>query len=228
MKKIKWMFLNVSLSITEIVQKMKSLTYTDIKGKGFIFDKVRDNEVTGRFVEKIISEEVIPVLYGEATTFERIEYRIVEFYITEKALPIIAIINPPRTLKPFAINMVKALGLGVSLDDMNIDPLLWVNSISKITPLELVQLELSQIKVDEHALARMQISSSKDLRKYYEKSFNNEKPPRIDKVHILMLHPNYSGKVKISRTGLVTIETKHERDVTDLLFNSLLKTYAEI
>ncbi|MDE9483273.1 hypothetical protein [Xenorhabdus bovienii] len=227
MKKIKWMLLNVSLSITDIVNKLKSSSYTDEKGKGFIFDKVRSDELVGRFVEKLTFEEVIPSLYGEATTFERVEYRIVEFFINKNTLPVIAIINPPRTLKPFAINLVKVLGLGVSLEEINIEPMVWVKSISKLTPLELIQIELSQIKIDEHALAKMQISSSKDLRNYYEKAFSDKNTSRVDKVHLFMISPNYPGKVKISRTGLVVIDTKHEKDMTDLLFRSLLETYAK-
>ncbi|MCG3469727.1 hypothetical protein L7750_04740 [Xenorhabdus bovienii] len=228
MKKIKWMLLNVSLSITDMVDKLKSSSYTDEKGKGFIFNKVRHNELVGRFVEKLTFEEVIPSLYGEVATFERVEYRIVEFYINENTLPVIAIINPPRTLKPFALNLVKILGLGVSLDEINIEPMVWVESISKLTPLELTQIELSQIKVNECALAKMQISSSKDLRSYYEKTFSDKSTSRVDKVHLFMISPNYPGKVKISRTGLVVIDTKHEKDMTDLLFRSLLETYVKI
>lgn len=225
MKKIKWMLLNVSLSILDIASKLKLHSYSDDKGTGFIFEKVRNDEIKGKYVEKITYQDTVPSLYGEQETFERIEYRIVDFYINENSLPIFAIINPPRTLKPFAGSLVKILGLGVSLEEIVIEPMRWVDSIGKLIPVDLVQIELSQIKVDEHAIAKMQVSSSRDLRKYYEKKFKEKTLSSVDRVHISLIGPLYNGKVKITRTGLVVFDTKNEKDLTEILFKALMESY---
>jgi hypothetical protein len=225
MKKIKWMLLNVSLSISDMVAKLKTQSYTDENGKGFLFDKIRDHEINGRYVEKITFQDTIPTLYGESSTFERIEYRVVEFYINKDSLPIIALINPPRSLKPFAISLVKTLGLGISLEEIDVEPISWVDSIATETPLDIIQIEISQMTVSPNALAKMQISSSKDLRDYYNNNFPEKNKSRVDRVIISVISPSYNGKVKITRSGLAIIDTKHEKDFTEVLYNSLIKTH---
>lgn len=225
MKRIKWMLLNASLSVLDIHSKLKSHSYSDDKRSGFIFERIRDDEIKGKYVEKVIYQDILPSLYGEQETVERTEYRIVDFYINERSLPIFAIIDPPRTLKSFAGSLVKLLGLGVSLEEIEIEPMRWVDSIGKLTPVDIVQIEISQIKVDEHAIAKMQVSSSRDLRKYYEQKFKEKKSSSVDRVYISLIGPLYNGKVKITRTGLVAFDTKNKNDFTEIIYKALMESY---
>lgn len=227
MKKIKWMLLNVSLSIPEIIAKLKTQSYSEGNGKGFLFEKIRDDEIKGKYVERITFQDTIPNLYGEPSTFERTDYRIVEFYIHQDSLPIIEITNPPRTLKPFAISLVKTLGLGISLEEIDVEPMIWASNIASIIPMSIVQIEISQIMVSESAVAKMQISSSKDLRSFYENDFPEKRKSRVDRVIISTIPSSYSGKLKLTRSGLAVIETKLERELTAILYQSLIISHSK-
>ncbi|HBR2076827.1 TPA: hypothetical protein L9M72_000423 [Klebsiella quasipneumoniae subsp. quasipneumoniae] len=216
MKKVKWIVLNNRFTLDETIEKLKKDPYTEEKGKGFIFEKIRDDFLQGRFVEKIITEEKVGSLYGETTTIERIDYRNTSFSIASQFLPIIAIINPPRTLKPFAQAIVKNIGLGVSLEEIEVNPFDWFEPLSQNLSLTITQLDISQVKVAEFALAKMQINSSHDLKQYFLKELK-DKDSRLERLTSLINDPDRQGKLKLFRNGMAHIESKGETDLINLL-----------
>ncbi|HDL8521602.1 TPA: hypothetical protein PXS10_004246 [Yersinia enterocolitica] len=220
MRKVKWMVLNSPLLLGEIVEKLSYDPFSEDKGSGFIFSKIRENEIQGRYVEKYTIEEKINNLYGEQTTIDRTEYRVTEFHIDKDSIPLIALINPPRTIKPFILAIVRNLGLGINLEEIEVNPFEWIEPLERKLPTKVIQIDLSQIRVAEFALAKMQISSTQDLKKHYFEKIKNKKG-RVDKLLISINSPEFSGKVKILRSGMVYIEMNHPSKFSDILFQSL-------
>lgn len=216
MKKVKWIVLNNRFTLAETIDKLNKDPFTESKGKGFIFEKIRDGFCQGRFVEKIITEDKIGSLYGDTTTVERIDYRSTTFSIDSKFLPIISITNPPRTLKPFAQAIVKNIGLGVSLEEIEISPFDWFETLSKHLSLTVTQLDISQVKVADFALAKMQINSSHDLKQYFMKELR-DKQSRLERLTASIHDPDHQGKLKLFRNGMAHIESKGEASLIELL-----------
>ena len=216
MKKVKWIVLNNRFTLAETIDKLNKDPFTESKGKGFIFEKIRDGFCQGRFVEKIITEDKIGSLYGDTTTVERIDYRSTTFSIDSKFLPIISITNPPRTLKPFAQAIVKNIGLGVSLEEIEISPFDWFETLSKNLSLTVTQLDISQVKVADFALAKMQINSSHDLKQYFMKELR-DKQSRLERLTASIHDPDHQGKLKLFRNGMAHIESKGEAGLIELL-----------
>lgn len=175
MKKVKWLKLNIRLEFETAVRRLSLDSFTEDKGKGFIFDKIRHDFANGRFVERIVYHDKIPSFDGSETTVERIEYRTTNFSVALDSLPVMQITNPPRTLKPFSQALVKNLGLGVSLEEIDINPIDWLNEISSSVNINLTQLDISRVRVSDYATAKMQIIGSSDLRKYYKEELEGKK-----------------------------------------------------
>lgn len=223
MKKVKWIVLNNRFTLTETIDKLNKDPFTESKGKGFIFEKIRDDFCQGRFVEKIITEDKIGSLYGDTTTVERIDYRSTAFSIDSKFLPIISITNPPRTLKPFAQAIVKNIGLGVSLEEIEISPFDWFENLSKYLSLTIAQLDISQVQVADFALAKMQINSTHDLKQYFMKELR-DKQSRLERLTASIHDPDHQGKLKLFRNGMAHIESKGEAGLIELLQINLMVT----
>ncbi|MCE0812928.1 hypothetical protein [Buttiauxella sp. S04-F03] len=222
MKKVKWIILNSRFSISETIEKLMNDPFTEHKGKGFIFDKSRKSNFHGRFIEKVISEDKVSNLYGDITTIERIDYRTTSFSIDEQFSPVVLIDNPPRTLKPFAQALVRNLGLGVSLEEIDVDPFTWFTALNENITLKILQLDVSQIQVAEFAVAKMQINSSNDLKKYFIDDLS-KKTLRLDRLTCSIHEQEFSGKLKLFRNGMAQIDARSERDLSELLFSSLMK-----
>ncbi|EKN5020703.1 hypothetical protein ACNSPB_26730 [Yersinia enterocolitica] len=220
MRKIKWIKIGSDFSMTQMAEKLLLDSFTEEKAKGFILNKVRNGFLQGRFIEKVIFEDRISSLFGEDTIIERVEYKITDFSFDEDSYPIAVITNPPRTLKPFANALVKNLGLGVSLEEVIVNPFIWISEISKKYPIAVNQIDISQMQVSEYALAKMQISSTKDLLDYYEKELA-KRQVRVDRVNLSISTPEFSGKFKVFRNGMVNIEVKNEKEFSFVLFNAL-------
>ncbi|EMI5489365.1 hypothetical protein REJ26_000423 [Providencia stuartii] len=222
MKKYKWISIKTDYSLEKLVEKLSLDPFTEEKGKGFIFNKVRKEYSHGKFVEKLIIQDKLPSLFGEEEIIERTEYRVTEFEINKEHLPIVSLINPPRTLKPFSIAFSKNLGLGVSIEDIEINPYYWALEINKYVDIKIIQVDLSQIKVSEYALAKMQINSTHDLNEYF-KANNEFKHSRIDRIICSILSPTFNGKIKLFRSGMSHVETKHENEISKILFDAMMR-----
>lgn len=221
MKKVKWIVLNNRFTLTETIDKLNKDPYTESKGKGFIFEKIRNDLCQGRFVERIITEDKLGTLHGDITTVERIDYRNTIFSIDSNFLPIISITNPPRTLKPFAQAIVKNIGLGVSLEEIDISPFDWFEALSKHLSLTVTQLDISQVKVADFALAKMQINSSHDLKQYFLNELR-DKQSRLERLTASIHDPEHQGKLKLFRNGMAHIESKGETGLIELLQRCLM------
>lgn len=222
MMKVKWIKINCQLSITEMAERLMTDSFTEDKGKGFIFDKYRPNYFHGRFIEKIITEDKISNLYGDLTPVERIEYRTTNFTVDKQFSPVVSIGNPPRTLKPFAQSLVKNLGLGISVEEIEVDPFSWYTHLCKRLTLRIILLEVSQIQVAEFALAKMQISSTNDLKKYFNDELSNKKL-RLDRLTCSIHSAEYIGKIKLFRNGMAQIDARAGKNLSELLFESLME-----
>ncbi|WP_213990608.1 hypothetical protein [Sodalis sp. dw_96] len=122
-----------------------------------------------------VANQITEEIYAEEIIIERLEYRTTEFNFREDCQPLIEFLNPPSTIKPFSIALVNNLGLGVSLDEIDINPVLWFEKISNNYPFRISQIDISQIAVTDAAIAKMQITSSKNLVKYYLSEVTNKK-----------------------------------------------------
>lgn len=222
MRKVKWMIFNSPFLLGDIGDRLKDKPFSEENGLGFIFTKIRKSELHGKFIEKYTIEEKIKKLYAEEIIIERLEYRTTEFNFREDCQPFIEFLNPPRTIKPFSIALVNNLGLGVSLDEIDIDPVLWFEKISINYPFRISQIDISQIAVTDAAIAKMQITSSKNLKKYYLSEVANKKN-RVDKIVISIESPTLTGKIKLSRTGMAHLDLNHENDILKVLLDALNK-----
>lgn len=222
MKKVKWLKLNIRLEFEAFVRRLSLDSFTEDKGKGFIFDKIRHDLAYGRFIERIVYHDTVFSFDGSETTVERIEYRTTNFSLALDSLPIMQITNPPRTLKPFSQALVKNLGLGVSLEEIDVNPIDWLNEISLSVNVNLTQLDVSRVRVADYATAKMQIIGNSDLRKYYKDELVGKKI-RIDRLVCSVNSLDYSGKLKITNGGLAYIDVRNEKDFIKIVFGSLKK-----
>ncbi len=223
MRKVKWLRIESPFPMNTMAEILSSDSFTEEKGHGFILSKVRKDQLNGKFVEKIVYEDKITSLYGEESFIERVEYKTTEFLFNEDSYPIAVIINPPRTLKPFANALVKNLGFGTSIEEIIIEPMKWIEEILKIQLVTIHQIDASQIQVSEFALAKMQVTSSKNLLSYYYDELSSKKI-RIDRLNVSISTSEHSGKFKLFRNGMANIEVRHEREFSNLLYNALIKS----
>lgn len=118
--------------------------------------------------------------------------------------------------------MVKNLGLGVSLEEIDINPIDWLNEISLNVNINLTQLDISRVRVSDYATAKMQIIGSSDLRKYYKNELEGKKI-RIDRIVCSVNSLEHSGKLKINNNGLAYIDVRNENEFIEIVFDSLKK-----
>jgi hypothetical protein len=146
MKKVKWLKLNIRLEFETAVRRLSLDSFTEDKGKGSFLIKYAMILQMGALSSVSFIMTKYQALTEAKLQLKRIEYRTTNFSVALDSLPVMQITNPPRTLKPFSQALVKNLGLGVSLEEIDINPIDWLNEISSSVNINLTQLDISRLE----------------------------------------------------------------------------------
>lgn len=73
------------------------------------------------------------------------------------------------------------------MEEIDINPINWLNEISSSVNINLTQLDISRVRVSDYATAKMQIIGSSDLRKYYKEELEGKKYELTD-LFALLIH----------------------------------------
>src|ERR1035438_8658397 len=72
-KRIRWFAAKWPIALRTLATKMKSHPFREDSLNGFIIERVRDNFINGRYVEKISYQETLTTPFGDQQIFDRTE-----------------------------------------------------------------------------------------------------------------------------------------------------------
>lgn len=164
MKKVKWLYADWPLPISDISKILLSNQYSDGRGHGFVLSSSGGAVISGKYIEKSFSKSIISDPFGNEVESIVVSYYVSKFNISESSL-LIELIDPPRSLRKFISRMHSLLGLGLELSDISVDPLVWLQRIESITSDVVVSnISSSGIRVQKDGLAKISVSGKKDIR----------------------------------------------------------------
>lgn len=220
MKKVKWLKINCNLSINEITKLLVQNSFDENKNDGYIFNKIRDDLIEGQFIEKYF---VLDKYYNFLNNYEevqKIEYKTTKFTICLEKILILTIFNPPRSIKPFLLSLVKQLGIGTSVEEIHINPVTWAEDAFSSISMEITQIDISNVMLNRFTSAKMYITGNQDLRPHYHSSLSQNSI--TDRVSLTVMSLNLKGKIKLFKTGMAHIDTNKNDIFVNMLRTSLL------
>lgn len=221
MKKVKWLKINCNLSINEITKLLLQNTFDENKNDGYIFDKIRNNIIEGQFIEKYFVLDKYYNFLDNYKEVQKIEYKTTKFTICLEKILILTIFNPPRSIKPFLLSLIKQLGIGTSIEEILINPLTWAEDAFSSISMEITQIDISNIMLNHFTSAKMYITGNQDLRSHYHSSFSQNSI--IDRISLIIMSLELKGKIKLFKTGMAHIDSNNNDSFIDMLKTSLVK-----
>jgi len=204
MKKIRWLFAEWPLPISNISKKLLSNQYSERKGQGFLLSSTGNNRITGKYVEKTTKKSVIVDPFGNETESIITSYYVSKFKI-ESSSRFLELSDPPRSLRRFISELHILLGLGLELSELSVDPLFWLDNIeSSLAPVTVTHISSSGIRVPKYGLAQISVSGKKDIRQEFSKLIDG-KPCNIDSIKFVGHIGNCHVSTELSKTGAAKI-----------------------
>ncbi|MQT81854.1 hypothetical protein [Pseudomonas helleri] len=217
----KWLNVEWPLSIAQLAARMKSMEFNSTLQHGFVIDKVRDDTLEARYIEKINYTDTITDPFGNESSFDRTEYRESAFRLT-KAPPSLEFINSPRSLQAVLSRFSEITDFTLSIEELKVDVLLWAEELLKAIggAAGLDSMQISKLELGNKAFAKVLISGEKDVKDACAQLIGNRKHI-LEKIRV-RLYPPLKGTIVLSNGGSATlnIEEVSER-VVRLLRDSL-------
>jgi hypothetical protein len=185
---------------------MKVNAFREDGMNGFIIERVRDNFINGRYVEKIAFQETLTTPFGEEQIFDRILYRQVEFTLFS-SFPNIELWDAPRSTQGYVSKLTELNNFNVALAPLSVDLLKWVSTFqAKIAnAVTIDSLQISGLELEPKVTARVSINAEKDVRDALQrlakgKSFD------LDRVQMKLIHEGQRIAIQLTNSGTAKID----------------------
>jgi hypothetical protein len=185
---------------------MKTHTFREDSVNGFIIDRVRDNFINGKYVEKISYQETLITPFGNEQVFDRVLYRQLEFNLFS-TFPNIEFWDAPRSTQGYVSKLMELNNFAVTLSPLSVDLLKWVAALQTLVDRKLTidSLQISGLDLEPNVTARISINGEKDVREALQRVTKGKKFD-LDRVQVKLLHEGQTINIQMANTGAVKLE----------------------
>ena len=150
MKRYRWLKARWPISMRVLAKQLRAKEFDGIQVEGFVLDRVRDDFIDARFVEKVEYDDIVTDPFGVESSFHRVEYRKCEF----KAMldgPGLELVDAPRTVQTMVSRLAEATDFALAISPLSVDVLAWATAVQHrlnvagvVDSLQVGAVELSQ------------------------------------------------------------------------------------
>ncbi len=201
MKRIRWLAGMWPLSMRQMAQRIRADALTPEKMSGFLITRIRESSIEARFIEKLVSEEVLTDPFGNEFRFERTSYIETAFRFADE-FPEVELLNPPRSIGPFCSRVLQICGFEAAWKDLNIDVLAWADNVQGQTGDRVIidRAHVRDVVIDEAVNFEATLSGTRDVRSSMRALLRGRKYT-LDRLNFSINSGGRAIRVQISTDG---------------------------
>lgn len=207
----RWYKAEWEISIRELAEKLKSNLFSESVLEGFVIDRVRDDSLEARFVERInvIEKSIDP--FGNDLLFERTEYKQTTFRASSY-WPGLELTNPPRGVQNLFMRLSELNDFKVVFAPLKLDVLKWADAFqNKANTTAIVDsLQITALTLQSNITAKVIIKGNVDVRESSE-NFTQGKKYNLQKIQLL-IQGSSPVRVVLTNEGAAKIEVSGSDD----------------
>lgn len=221
MKRVRWLRAPWPFTMPNLAASMKAHLFTIDSFDGFVIDRVRDDSVDGRYVEKFSYKENVIDPFGNQESFDRVSYRSTEFTLYSE-FPNIEIRNGYRNSRELLNKLQEICNFSVAIVPIDIGLLGLIERFQdKVNHKFIIDsLQISDFQLEAGINAKILIKGDKDVREAL-RNLSGERKFSLDKVQVKIPAGHKVVSINISNNGSVAIPEDYFSDFSILLRQSL-------
>jgi hypothetical protein len=221
MQRIRWFKADWPISLRALASKMRADPFKEDGVEGFIVDRVREDSVQGRFIEKISYKETIKSPFGEERVFDRIIYTQLEFNLTNN-FPHLELVDPPRSTQSYISKLLEFSNFALSVEPLSVDLIEWTNLFQATVKQDVTinSVHISGLEIQRGVTAKVVVTGDKDVRGALE-LIARKRQYRLEKVHLQVFSNGAAVPIYLSNSGSARLETLDVDEFLPALRSSL-------
>lgn len=221
MNRVRWLNAQWPSSMRTIGTKLRAMPFSEDSMDGFVIERVRDDFIEGRYIEKYIYQETISDPFGKEEVVERTGYRTTDFTLFSQ-FPYIELRNGQRSIKEFVNKLLQACNFTLVVTPMSVSLLEWVSSFQKITGEKVVvdSLQVSGVALEKGITGKILLKGDRDVREAVDNIVGGKKYT-LEKVQVKISSAGKSLSIHLANNGTAKIPPDHASGVLPLLRQSV-------
>ena len=221
MSRFRWYGASWPHSMRVMAKRLKSQPFDEDHADGFVIDRIRDDFVEARYVERVEYTDTITDPFGNELLYPRVDFRMCEFRISQEG-PGLELIDSPRSTQGMLSRLAEAADFSLAVISLKVDVLAWASSLQSIAEIDLLvdSLQIGSMELDRDIAAKVIIKGRKDVRDA-AKMLVNGKRHNLEKIQ-LRLRGKSKGTILLTNVGGAKIDVD-PRDETRVALRESLR-----
>jgi len=203
-----------------LAERLRSQSFEGEQVEGFVLDRVRDDFVDARFVEKIEYEDTVVDPFGVESTYHRVEYRKFEF----KAMlngPGLELVDAPRGVQTLVSRLAEVTDFALSISPLSVDVLAWATVVQERLNVAGVvdSLQVGAVELYKGVQAKAVMKGDGDVLAA-TKALVHGKQHIIEKVQIRFSEPKRMTLL-LTKSGVARFHQEPSEDLLSIVRSSL-------
>lgn len=220
MKRYRWLKARWPMSMRVLAKRLRTKVFDRDQVEGFVLDRVRDDFLDARFVEKIEYDDTVTDPFGVEASFHRVEYRSCEF---KAALvgPGLELVDAPRSVQTMISRLAEATDFALAISPLSVNVLDWASEVQRrLNEVGIVDsLQLGALELASDIQAKAVIKGSVDVLGATEAIVHGKKHI-VEKVQIRFMRPERLT-VLLSNNGVARFDQEPSDDLLSIVRASL-------
>lgn len=223
MKRVRWFQASWPESLQHIISAFRLNLFTQANQSGFLLDRVRENSVEGRYIERKDIHETIIDPFGKEIAIQRLVFDQIEFAIFD-AFPAIELYDAPRIVQSFICRLLEICSFNLSIASRQVDLLRWIEELQQSLDSLLVieSIQISGYEFEAGVVGKILLSGEHDVRPVLAK-FTNNKHVVLANARISVMSFGKPVSISLSANGSARFPEVHADYLLPLLRQSLFR-----
>lgn len=164
MKRYRWLKAEWPLSMRNLAKRLRASSFDSNSVEGFVLDRVRDEHLEARFIEKVEYDDLITDPFGGEAVFHRVDYRQCEFRASS-AWGTLELIDPPRGVQTLVSRLAQATEFELSVAPLVVDVLSWAARLQRTLNVDssVDSVQLGSVELADGIVAKAIVKGAPDV-----------------------------------------------------------------
>ncbi|KVC72120.1 hypothetical protein WI80_04070 [Burkholderia ubonensis] len=190
---------------------------------GFVIERIRDDFIEGRFIEKYAYQEIVADPFGTEEVIERTGYRSTDFTLFSQ-FPYIELRNGQRSIKEFVNRLLQACNFTLVVSPVTVNLMDWVSSFQRTAGHRILvdSVQVSGVALEEGITGKILLKGDRDVREAIDNIVGGKRYT-LEKVQIKIDGVGKNLAIHLANNGTAKIPPDHTSELLPLLRQSFPK-----
>ncbi|KWO07376.1 hypothetical protein [Burkholderia cepacia] len=165
MTRYRWLQADWPLPVRALAKQIRQRPFSDDGSNGFILDRVRDDFLEARYVERYEYDETVADPFGKELTFRRLEFHQTSFRAGPD-WPGLELVDAPRSTQSLVNQLLEITDFALPVAPLTVDVMSWVNDFQKHFGSRVVidSIQLGALQIEKGVRAKVVLKGEEDVR----------------------------------------------------------------